>query len=48
LKIPKKNRELPQKKYAQLRLDDLTKAVFVNNSNPQTYNLAFFKNYLGI
>lgn len=29
-------------------MDDLTKTIFINNSNPQTYNIAFFRNYLGL
>ena len=40
--IPKKPREVEQQKHTMLSLDDLTKTIYVNNSNPQKYNLAFF------
>jgi hypothetical protein len=35
-------------RHARVGLDDLTKAIVINNSNPATYNLHFFTNYLGI
>jgi hypothetical protein len=31
-----------------LKLDDLTKSVLINNSNPNKYTIPFFTNYLGI
>lgn len=35
-------------RYARVRLDDLTKAIVVNNSNPATFGLPFFTNFLGL
>lgn len=48
LKIPKKPRELAEQRHASLSLDDLTKAVLINNSNPSKYGLSFFAEYLGL
>jgi hypothetical protein len=48
LKIPKKPREIATAKYARIRLDDLTKAIVVNNSDPATYGVPFFTNFLGL
>jgi hypothetical protein len=48
LKIPKRPREIAAARYARVQLDDLTKAVVVNNSNPATYGLNFFTNFLGL
>lgn len=48
IKIPKKPRQIKQQKYASLTLDDLTKTILINNSNPQKYNISFFTQYLGL
>lgn len=48
LKIPKKPREIATAKYARVRLDDLTKTIVINNSDPATYGVPFFTNFLGL
>lgn len=48
MKISKKPRELAEQKHASITLDDLTKSIFINNTNPSKYNLEFFTKYLGL
>jgi len=48
LKLPKKPREIAEQAYGMLTLDDLSKTIMVNNSNPLQYNLGFFTNYFGL
>lgn len=48
MKLPKKTREIAQISHGMLSLDDLSKAIWMNNSNPVKYNLAFFTNYFGL
>jgi len=47
LKLPKKTREIAQISHGMVNLDDLSKAIWMNNSNPVKYNVTFFTNFFG-
>ena len=35
-------------KHGMMSLDEISKAIWINNSNPVKYNLSFFTNYFGL